>query len=82
MFYKNCFHSELDSEYVACPPKQSVPLFDQKLSLSRVNPTLEARLPNEILIYRSPKVVQAFQALVKEFHSIWESQGFVNIVFD
>ncbi len=41
MFYENCFYAEVDSEYAAYPPRQSAPLFDQKVPLSKVNPALE-----------------------------------------
>ncbi len=67
MFYENCFHAELDSEYAACPPRQFVPLFDQKITPSEVNPALETHLPNGIMVYGSPEVVQASQALFKSF---------------
>ncbi len=69
MFYKNCFHTELDSEYVACPPRQSSSLFDQKVRLSGVNLALETRLPYGIMVYN----------LLKPFRSIrlWSRNSFL-----
>lgn len=70
LFCENFFHDEINSEYAACTSKQSALLFDQKVTPSGVNSALETCLPNEIMVYWSPKVVQAFQALVMKFTSI------------
>lgn len=73
MLYENFFLPQLDLEYAACPPRQSTPLFDSKVAPSGVDPALETRLGNKIIVYWFPKIVQAFSALVEEFSSICES---------
>ena len=79
MYYENCYLSGLGPEHAECPPIHAPPILSSGVSISAVDPALETRLSNEIMVYGEPEVVSRFKDLTEEFPSIWTSQGFVDI---
>lgn len=72
VFYKNCFQAELDQSHAAYLPTFAEGFRSQQVKVSAVEPSLETRLPNGIMVYGPHKVISLFQSLVDKFPSIWE----------
>ncbi len=79
MYYINCYLSELSPEAAAFPPAHSTLLSYTSRMIPSLDPALETRPTNGIMVYGEPDVVVHFKALREEFPLVWESQGFVNI---
>lgn len=51
----------------------------QALKISEIDSALKIHFLGRITVYETSNIVALFEDLVKDFLSIWESQGFVNI---
>lgn len=78
--YENYFQVVLDLEAVELPPKLVSDQFNcRAVAIPLVNPSLEIKLPNSIMIYGDKYAVWRIFALVAEFLIIWDSSTFVDI---
>ena len=81
--YDNCFLADVKSAFnSATVSPQTAPFFEYELSCTRTpaDPSMETRLDNGVRVYRDKHVVALLAQLVTEYPSIWESEGFVQIL--
>lgn len=70
IFYENCFQAGLDQSHAPYPSIFPNTFPSWGVTVSRVEPALERRLPNSVMVYGPSKVAILFENLVKKFSSI------------
>lgn len=78
--YENYFQAVLNPEAAEVPPKLASDQFNcRAVAISSVDPSLETKLPNGIMIYGDEQAVRRISALVADFPTVWDSSAFVDI---
>ncbi len=77
--YESCFPTSADLDVASTPPTSST-IFHDRNGIS-IPPAgdIETELPNGIKIYGDREAVDAITRLVKDYPTIWESSGFVQV---
>ena len=81
--YDNCFLADAKAALnSAIIPPLTAPFFEHKPSCASISTDLymEKTLDNEVKVYRDEHAATLLAQLVAEFFTIWESQGFVQIL--
>ena len=81
--YDNCFLADAKSAFnSATVPPQTAPFFEHELCCTptSTDPSMETRLDNGVRVYGDEHAVALLAQLVAKYPSIWESEGFVQIL--
>ncbi len=83
IIYENCFLADTHSirDTATFPPSsQHLSSHDTGSSLLPTNSSLEMVLSNRIRVYRDSAAIKQIAELVAKYPTIWESQGFIQIL--